>query len=56
MAMMTDGKLRHLPVLENGRLVGIVSIRDVVESRLEEAANEVTGLDKILGQIRASQL
>ena len=52
MAMMTDGKLRHLPVIENGRLVGIVSIRDVVELRLEEAAKEVTGLDKILARLR----
>ena len=36
MQRMTDGKFRHLPVIEDGRLIGIVSIGDVVESRLEE--------------------
>ena len=37
---MTDGKFRHLPVIEDGRLIGIVSIGDVVESRLEELEQE----------------
>ncbi|MGA7452812.1 MAG: CBS domain-containing protein [Rhodoplanes sp.] len=36
MQRMTEGKFRHLPVIEDGRLIGIVSIGDVVESRLEE--------------------
>ena len=36
MQRMTEGKFRHLPVVEDGRLIGIVSIGDVVESRLEE--------------------
>jgi predicted transcriptional regulator len=36
MQRMTDGKFRHLPVIEDGRLIGIVSIGDVVKSRLEE--------------------
>jgi CBS domain-containing protein len=40
MQRMTDGKFRHLPVIEDGRLVGIVSISDVVESRIEELAQE----------------
>jgi CBS domain-containing protein len=52
MATMMDGKLRHLPVLENGRLVGIVSIRDVVESRLKQIAR----LDEILRQIAATEI
>ena len=30
MAMMTGGRFRHLPVMENGRLIGIVSMRDLV--------------------------
>ena len=36
MAEMTRRRVRHLPVVENGRLVGIVSIGDIVKSRLEE--------------------
>ena len=36
MAKMTRHRVRHLPVLESGRLAGIVSIGDLVKSRLEE--------------------
>ena len=40
MRRMTDGKFRHLPVVEDGRLIGIVSIGDVVKCRLEELEQE----------------
>ena len=36
MERMTDGKFRHVPVVDQGRLVGIVSIGDVVKHRLQE--------------------
>jgi CBS domain-containing protein len=36
MAVMTRRRIRHIPVVEAGRLVGIVSIGDLVKSRLEE--------------------
>jgi CBS domain-containing protein len=40
MATMTLAKIRHLPVMENGRLIGIVSIGDLVKHRLDEKALE----------------
>ena len=36
MAVMTDKRIRHLPILEEGELVGIVSIGDLVESRIAD--------------------
>jgi CBS domain-containing protein len=44
MAAMTMAKIRHLPVVENGQLVGIVSIGDLVKSRLDEKALEANVL------------
>ena len=39
-ALMTDRRVRHVPVLVDGRLAGIVSIGDVVKNRMEEMAAE----------------
>lgn len=44
MGVMTARRVRHLPVVENGKLIGIVSIGDVVKFRLEQAALEVDSL------------
>ena len=40
MEMMTQQKFRHVPVVENGQLVGIISIGDVVKQRVEEIEAE----------------
>ena len=44
MERMTEGKFRHLPVVDQGRLIGIVSIGDVVKHRLEEMEREQSAL------------
>jgi CBS domain-containing protein len=44
MERMTQGKFRHLPVVEQGRLTGIVSIGDVVKYRLQEMEREQSAL------------
>ena len=38
--LMTKNRVRHIPVLENGQLAGIVSIGDVVKRRMEELEAE----------------
>ena len=44
MAVMTQRRVRHVPVIENGRLVGLVSIGDLVKSRVEEMETEANVL------------
>lgn len=40
MERMTEGKFRHVPVVDQGRLVGIVSIGDVVKHRLQQMESD----------------
>ena len=44
MAMMTERRIRHIPVLTDGMLVGIISIGDVVKHRLDEMEYETSSL------------
>lgn len=44
MRLMTDRHIRHLPVLESGHLVGLVSIGDLVKARIELAEREALEL------------
>ncbi len=43
-ALMTTKRVRHIPVVENDRLVGIVSIGDIVKQRMEELESEQRAL------------
>jgi CBS domain-containing protein len=49
MAMMTDLRVRHLPVLVDGELAGIVSIGDVVKSRIDELEKDREQLVEYIG-------
>jgi CBS domain-containing protein len=44
MEMMTEGHFRHLPIMENGHLTGLVSIGDVVKARIDQSEQEVETL------------
>lgn len=44
MSKMTEGRFRHLPVVEQGKLVGIVSIGDIVKQRVAEMEDEQQAL------------
>jgi CBS domain-containing protein len=48
MEMMTKGRFRHLPVIEDGALVGIISIGDVVKHHLAEVEMEVSAMKNYL--------
>ena len=44
MTLMTDRRIRHLPVIGDGRLVGIVSIGDLVKRKIDESVAEAETL------------
>jgi CBS domain-containing protein len=45
---MTEGRFRHMPVMEDGRMVGLITIGDVVKYRLEELAMEKDALEGMI--------
>ncbi|MGK2868987.1 MAG: CBS domain-containing protein, partial [Mycobacterium sp.] len=49
-ATMTHNRVRHIPVIENGRLAGIVSIGDVVKTRMQELESSQEHLQAYITQ------
>ena len=52
MNVMTEGRFRHVPVVEDDQLCGIISIGDVVKARIGELASEK---DQLVGYIRSGR-
>jgi CBS domain-containing protein len=48
MRLMTERRFRHLPVVKDGQLVGIVSIGDVVKSRIDELVSTTAHLESYI--------
>ncbi|AHD00814.1 CBS domain-containing protein [Leisingera methylohalidivorans] len=47
---MTDGRFRHMPVVEDGKLIGIITLGDAVKAQLSQVAMEKNALqDMIMG-------
>ena len=52
MVLMTDNHIRHLPVMDEGRLVGIISVGDVVKDMIEELEFHVEQLTSYITGLR----
>ena len=48
MQLMTDRRVRHLPVVEHGRVVGMLSIGDIVRAVLEEQQRTIRDLENYI--------
>ncbi len=48
MSLMTQGRVRHLPVLQNGKLCGLISIGDVVKRRIAEVEFEAEEMKRYI--------
>jgi CBS domain-containing protein len=52
MTLMTDNHIRHLPVLENDKLVGMISIGDIVKDVIEELEFTIEQMEKYIHGLR----
>ena len=48
LARMTEGRFRHMPVVEDGKMVGLITLGDVVKARLSELAMEKNALEGMI--------
>ena len=48
MQLMTDRRMRHLPVVDNGQLVGMISVGDAVKAQLSDQENVICGLESYI--------
>ena len=48
LAMMTEGRFRHIPVMDEGKMIGLISIGDVVKARLSELSMEKDALEGMI--------
>ena len=56
MERMTKGKFRHMPVLDKGRLAGIVSNRDLLKWHLETVRDHIRNLEDSLTELEFMRL
>jgi CBS domain-containing protein len=52
MALMTENRLRHLPVVDNGKLVGLISIGDLVKDIISEQQFTIQQLEHYIHGVR----
>ncbi len=48
MALMTEKRIRHIPVMENGKLTGVISIRDVIKWLIADRSIEIQELERFV--------
>jgi len=48
MRLCTDSRIRHLPVVENGKLVGVISIGDLVKAVIDAQAEQIEHLERYI--------
>jgi len=56
MERMTEGKFRHMPVLDQGRLAGLVSIGDVLKLHIDTQSEQIRHLEAFIAELQVMRL